>query len=357
MQSGKSITPHSQQSHWDFRVALGLVLILFFFAGCASIRNDTSLTRFEFQQPHMGTLFIITLYATNETSARVGSDAAFSKIAVLDRMMTDYDPESELMRLCREPAGKPVRLSDDLFDILRESLSIAELSHGAFDPTIGPIIRQWRRARRQETLPTTDQIKHAKKSVGWHNLKLDPVTRTATLLTNDMQLDLGGIAKGYAADKSLEVLRQNGITRALVAASGDIAAGESPPGQKGWRVFIGTPYSTNSISKKLLLSNAAVSTSGDSEQFVTIGGNRYSHIVDPFTGIGLTNQLQVSVIAPRATQTDALATTACVMGAERGIEFIKSFPQATAMVIYTKNGKQVMNTSQRLSNLHSVIEE
>ena len=327
------------------------------FTGCVSDKSDKRLTRFEFQQPHMGTLFTIALYATNEISARKGSDAAFSKIAALDRMMTDYDPESELMRLCKKPAGNPVRLSDDLFEILRESLSIAELSQGAFDPTIGPVVRQWRRARRSGVLPTTDQIERAKMSVGWRKLQLDPITRTATLLASDMQLDLGGIAKGYAADKALEVLRQNGITHALVAASGDIAAGESPPGQKGWRVFIGTPYSTNSISKKLLLSNAAVSTSGDSEQFVTIGGNRYSHIVDPFTGIGLTNQLQVSVIAPRATQTDALATTACVMGAERGIEFIKSFPQATAMVIYTKNGKQVMNTSQRLSNLHSVIEE
>ena len=325
--------------------------------GCVSDKSDKQLSRFEFQQPHMGTLFTIALYATNEISARKGSDAAFSKIAALDRMMTDYDPESELMRLCKEPAGNPVRLSDDLFEILRESLSIAELSRGAFDPTIGPVIRQWRRARRSGVLPTTDQIERAKMSVGWRKLQLDPITRTATLLASDMQLDLGGIAKGYAADKALEVLRQNGITHALVAASGDIAAGDAPPGQKGWRVFIGTPYSTNFISKKLLVSNAAVSTSGDSEQFVTIGGNRYSHIVDPFTGIGLTNQLQVSVIAPRATQTDALATTACVMGAERGIEFIKSFPQATAMVIYTKNGKQVMNTSQRLSNLHSVIEE
>lgn len=340
----------------SMRLMTGLATLLLF-QGCASITPPAPLTRYEFEQPHMGTLFKITLYSTNKVSARIASDAAFVKIAALDRMMTDYDPDSELMRLCRQPISKPVRVSNDLFIVLEESLRIARASDGAFDPTIGPVIRQWRRARRQETLPTPEQIEHAQKSVGWQKLVLDPANRTATLLAPDMQLDLGGIAKGYAADKALAVLRENGISCALVAASGDIAVGDAPPEQKGWRVTIGIPYSGSMFSKTFLLCNAAVSTSGDTEQFVVIGSQRYSHIVNPHTGIGLTNQLQVSVISRHALHTDALSTTVCVLGEERGFEFTKKFPQTVAMILRYENGKLEFKASSQTIKLAGVIEE
>ena len=305
----------------------------------------------------MGTLFKITLYAANETSARVASDAAFARIAALDRMMTDYDPESELMRLCRQPINTPVRLSEDLFAVLDDSLKIAKASDGAFDPTIGPVIRQWRRARRQEILPTLEQIQRAQKSVGWQKLVLNPTNQTVTLLAPDMQLDLGGIAKGYAADKALAELKAHGVSKALVAASGDIAAGDAPPGEKGWRVSIGTPYSGSALLKKFLLSNAAVSTSGDAEQFVVVGGKRYSHIVNPHTGIGLTNHLQVSVIGLNATATDALATTLCVLGAERGFALVNAQSQTAAIILCHENGILEMKTSRPKMNLPGVVED
>lgn len=305
----------------------------------------------------MGTLFKITLYAANETSARIASDAAFARIAALDCMMTDYDPESELMQLCRQPINTPVRVSDDLFAVLEESLRIARASDGAFDPTIGPVIRLWRRARRQEILPTPEQFQHAQKSVGWQKLTLDTRTRTVTLLAPDMQLDLGGIAKGYAADKALAELKSLGISKALVAASGDIAAGDAPPGKNGWSVSIGTPYSGSAFSKTFLLSDAAVSTSGDAEQFVVIAGQRYSHIVNPRTGIGLTNQLQVSIIARHAMQTDAFATTVCVLGAERGIALVNSQPQMAAIILQYDNGVLGMKSSRLKMNLPGVVEK
>lgn len=288
----------------------------------------------------MGTLFTITLYADDETSAKAAGDSAFTKIAALDHMMTDYDSDSELMQLCRKPFGEPVRVSDELFDILQRSQQISELSEGAFDVTVGPLVRQWRRARRAQTLPTPDQINQARESVGWRKLKLDSQNKTVTLTVPKMQLDLGGIAKGYAADKALEVLRQRGITRALVAASGDIAIGDAPPGKRGWRVGVGSPaykqagsatqesQSGSSVSEPIeetiLLANAAISTSGDEQQFAIIGGVRYSHIVDPRTGVGLTNQLQVSILAKNATDTDAFATTVCVLGKDKGSKLIKS---------------------------------
>ena len=335
-----------------------MCLILVVAGGCIGTKHRADgLKRYEFEQPHMGTLFKITLYASNESSARIASDAAFSKVASLDRIMTDYDVESELMRLCRQPINTPVQVSEDLFTVLEESLRIARASDGAFDPTIGPVIRLWRRARRQGILPTPEQIQHAQNSVGWQKLILDASTRTVTLLALDMQLDLGGIAKGYAADKALAVLRENGITRALVAASGDIAAGDPPPGSRGWRVSIGTPYSSNALSKTFLLNNAAVSTSGDTEQFVVIGGKRYSHIVDPHTGIGLTNQLQVSVWARHATLSDAFATTVCVLGESKGFRLINSQPDMTAIAIGKENTFDEPRVSRVKISVAGVIEE
>lgn len=300
--------------------------------GCRSVSEPAASARFEFQQPHMGTLFTITLYATNEVFARAAADAAFAKVATLNQMMTDYDPESELMRLCRQPVGQPVRVSAELFEVLAEARRIAELSDGAFDPTIGPVVRLWRRARRTEVLPPPEQIARARESVGWQKFSLDAKAQTVTLLATNMQLDLGGIAKGYAADAALKVLQEHGVRAALVAASGDIAVGDAPPGQRGWRVSIGTPFQREGQERVLTLKNTAVSTSGDSEQFVVIGGRHYSHIVDPRSGIGLTNRCQVSVIAPHATQTDALATAVSISGAEPGAALIKAEPHASAII-------------------------
>ena len=317
----------------------------------SSPRHD-GLQRFEFKQPHMGTLFTITLYAPDEMKARTSGEAAFAKIALLDRMMTDYNPESELMRLCRRPVGEPVRVSAELFDILQKSQRMAEISYGAFDVTVGPVVRLWRRARRTKTLPSAEAIARARVAVGWQKLKLDARNKTVTLTAPEMQLDLGGIAKGYAADKALAVMKSLGVPRALVAASGDLAIGDAPPGERGWRVGIGAPDAgRNELAKNLLLHNTAVSTSGDSEQFVEIGGQRYSHIVNPRTGIGLTERLQVSIVAPRATDTDSFATAVSVLGVERGLELVESQSGMAAFILRRQGDGMEVFTSRRFSRV------
>lgn len=319
-------------------------------SGCRSTPVTEGWERFEFKQPHMGTLFTITLYARGELAARVGADAAFARIAALDRMMTDYDPESELMQLSRKPVGEPIRVSGELFDILQKSQRIAELSDGAFDVTIGPVVRQWRRARRTATLPAAEALARVREAVGWRKLLLNPQTKTVTLTVPDMQLDLGGIAKGYAADQALDVLRSHGLRSALVAASGDIAVGDPPPGKRNWRVAVGKLDSTNGQPARILyLNNAAVSTSGDAEQFVEIGGRRYSHIVDPRTGIGLTERLQVTVIGRRATDTDAFATATCVLGVKRGTALLETQPDLAGIFIWKQgNETKVFRSKQAL---------
>jgi thiamine biosynthesis lipoprotein len=317
------------------------------------------LQRFEFQQPHMGTMFSMTLYAPNETKARAASDAAFKRVADLNQMMSDYDPESELMQLCRKPFGQPVRVSEELFAVLQKAQRVAELSDGAFDVTVGPVVRLWRRSRRTGEMPDSAMLARARAAVGWRKLNLNAREKSVTLTAPNMQLDLGGIAKGYAADAALAVLKVQGITRALVAASGDIAVGAAPPGQSGWRVSIGAPGSDpagGSVSGRagsetgapqtLLLENAAVSTSGDAEQFVIIDGKRYSHVVDPRTGLGLTEQLQVTIVSRHATDTDAFATAVSVFGAEAGLKLIESQP-GTAALIFVKQGDELKTFPSR----------
>ncbi len=329
---------------------LALLGAMIWLSGCRSTPVTEGLQRFEFKQPHMGTLFTITLYARGELAARVSADAAFARIAALDRMMTDYDPESELMQLGRKPVGEPIRVSDELFDILQQSQRVAELSGGAFDVTIGPVVRQWRRARRTGTLPVPEALARVRELVGWRKLKLDPRQQTVTLTVPNMQLDLGGIAKGYAADQALAILKSQGLTRALVAASGDIAVGDPPPGKRNWRVAVGQLDGKDGKPARILfLNNAAVSTSGDAEQFVEIGGQRYSHIVDPHTGVGLTERLQVTVIGRRATATDAFATAASVLGVERGVALLESQPDLEGVFIW-KNGREARVFRSKRSN-------
>src|SRR5215475_6870136 len=322
-----------------FHSVLTFLLFVLTTTVCLSATPDPQLLRFTFTSPHMGTLFSITLYATNENSAKAASDAAFHRVAALDEIMSDYRADSELMRLCDQPFGKPVPISQDLFDIFARSQEISKLSDGAFDVTIGPCVRLWRFSRKRKTLPTTQELAAARAAVGWKNLRLDPQARTAMLLVPNMRLDLGGIGKGFAADEALKILKGRGIDRALVAASGDIAIGDSPPGESGWKVGIsGIDVQTNDTAHSLLLHNCGISTSGDTEQFVEINGIRYSHIVDPATCLGLTNRIQDTIIAPNATTTDGLDTALSVMDVQRGLKLVDSLPDTVALFFKKEKG-------------------
>lgn len=300
----------------------------------------------------MGTLFSLTLFAPDPSQAEAGAAAAFKRIDDLEDIMSDYQADSELMRLCEQPVGKPVPVSPDLFDIFLRAQKVSELSGGAFDVTVGPYVRLWRFARKRKVLPTSAELAAARPAVGYRNLRLDARTRTATLLVPNMRLDLGGIAKGYAADQALQLLKGRGIDCALVAASGDIAIGNPPPGQPGWKVGIaGIDAKANELTRMVFLRNAGISTSGDTEQAIEIGGVRYSHILDPATGLGLTNRIQASVIAPNATATDALATTVCVLGPKRSLALVDSIPQTAALILLKPDQQMRRFASKRFERL------
>ena len=300
----------------------------------------------------MGTLITITLYAPDPATAKAGAGAAFKRIDALEEILSDYQADSELRQLCDQPFGTPVPVSAELFDVLQRAQKIARLTDGAFDVTVGPYVRLWRFARKRKVLPTPAEVATARAAVGWQKLRLDPRARTVTLLVPNMRLDLGSIGKGYAADQALRLLKSRGLDRALVAASGDIAIGNPPPGQRGWKIGI-APFdgATNNVPRMLLLHNAGISTSGDTEQFIEIGGVRYSHIVNPATGLGLTQRIQTTVVGPDATTTDSLDTAVSLLGVRRGLALVDTWPRTAALVVTTEDGQTRSFPSRRFARL------
>ncbi len=308
------------------------------------------LRRFQFESSHMGTRFHLTLFATNETAGAEAAQAAFQRINRLEELFSDYRADSELSLLRAAPAGRSVPVSFDLFHVLWRARELSQISGGAFDATIGPYVRLWRFSRKRHTLPEATELAAARAVVGYRHLALNSAKQEVTLQVPGMRLDLGGIAKGFAADEALKILRWRGIDRALMAASGDIAIGNPPPGQGGWRVAVtGIDADTNSLVRHLSLANAGVSTSGDTEQFIEIEGVRYAHIVSPLTGLGLTNRIQATVIGRNATTTDALATAVCVLGPERGLRMIEREPQTEALIIVKQGSREWRKASSGFS--------
>ena len=319
--------------------------------GCRA--DEPRLKRFEFAEPLMGTRFAIIVHARDETVARKAAKEAFARASELNGIMSDYQSTSELMRLCAKAGGAPVKVSGELFFVLERAQKVARESDGAFDVTLGPVVRLWRRARRTRRLPDPAKLKAALALVGYRKVLLDPRARTVKLLEPGMQLDLGGIGKGYAADEMLKVLAKHGLNRALVAAGGDIAVKEAPPGQPGWNIAIAAIDAKKEGPNRLILANAAVSTSGDAEQYVEIDGKRYSHIVDPRTGLGLVGRMSATVVAPDGITSDSLTKVVAVLGPKKGFAIIEKYKGVSGRYVRkTDRGTEVV-TSRHFPKLQS----
>jgi thiamine biosynthesis lipoprotein len=275
----------------------------------------------------MGVAVRLVVYAPKESVAQDACRAAFDRFEELEQVMSDYRPTSELMRLCDRAGGPPVRVSRDLYDVLSRSQEVSRRSDGAFDVTVGPLVKLWRTSRKNLTLPTPEEIAEAKAKVGWRKMLLDPKKRTVRLLVTGMKLDLGGIGKGYGADQAIRVLRKYGIRSALVEAGGDIVVSDSPPGTNGWRIAVAnrTDRPDDTTPEELFVHHSAVSSSGDTEQSVEIGGKRYSHIVNPATGLGLTNRVAVTVIASNGSTSDPLTKAMSILPKERALAVAQAY--------------------------------
>ena len=290
--------------------------------------------RHEFSRPLMGMAFRIVVYAEAKPLAKRASDAAFDRVAVLNKIMSDYDPSSELSKLSDlAGSGKAARISDELYRVLDAGQALATNSAGAFDVTAGAATQLWRRARRLKRMPPEYVIENARKASGYRALKLDGDAKTAELTKPGVRLDLGGIAKGYALDEALKVLHKHGLRQALVSAGGDIAAGDAPPGKPGWKIAL-LGLKENAAAEFIWVSNGAVATSGDLFQVLELDGKRHSHIVDPRTARAITEQRLVHVLAPTAMQADSFATAISVLGHKDGMRLVSGGKKLGARVVY-----------------------
>jgi thiamine biosynthesis lipoprotein len=333
-------------------VAVGCVFVAGLTASLGRA-DDAALRRYEFSEVHMGADFRVVLYAADEAVAIRAATEAFVRVAALNKILSDYDPQSELSSLsATSGSGRTVKLSDDLWRVLERSQQLAAATDGAFDVTVGPLTKMWRSARRTKTFPASERMAEARAAVGYKNLELDSAAHTARLLVPHMRLDLGGIGMGYAADEALSVVARNGIKSAMIDASGDIVCSAAPPGERGWKIAL-TPLTENSDkpSRFVLLANAALTTSGDAFQFVEINGKRYSHIVDPQTGLGLTERSSVTVIARDCTTADSLATAVSVLGPERGLPLVEATPDAAAYIVRVEQGEVRTTASKRFKSV------
>lgn len=307
-----------------------------------------ALHRYEAVEPHMGALVRVTVYTPDPQTATAAFRAAFDRIRDLDGILSDYKPDSELNRITRTAVDRAMPVSEDLFTVLRASQELAEATGGAFDVTQAPVIQLWREARRTGRMPDAAALRDAAARAGFRKLHLDPQQRTVRFDMTGMALDVGGIGKGYAASEAIETLGALGVRSALVAVSGDLAFSDAPPGERGWRIGVHSgDAAVPGVPAVLELTNAAVSTSGSSRQHVEIGGRRYSHIIDSSSGMGLVDDITVTVVAPHGLEADGLDTAASVLGAERGLALIESRPNAAALIIeHTSKGTRVRQSSR-----------
>ena len=308
------------------------------FAACAG----PPLARFEYAEPHMGTEFRVVLYAPYRSAAEDAAREAFERIAALDRAFSDYDPSSELERLgarSDEAAPtEPLAVSPELERVLVLSQELARASGGAFDVTVGPFVRQWRRARRLSEAPERAGLAEVASAVGYAKLELLGGGRVR-LLAPHMRLDLGGIAKGFALDEARAVLAARGLERVLLVGGGDVLAGAPPPGRAAWRIELVGLDGTAGPRETVELARAAVSTSGDLERFLELDGVRYSHIVDPRTGEALTERRLASVVAPSSALADGLATALVVLEPRAGLELAASRPGVEARILAQRGAR------------------
>lgn len=323
------------------RSALLAAPLLFALAGV--LAADPPLQRYESVRPLMGTVAKIVAYAPSQADAEKGINAAFAEMSRQIAILSDYEADSEVTLLSKSSPGAR-QVGPELWDVLAYSQQVSQATGGDFDVTVGPLTKAWRRMRRRQEIDP-QAIAALLPAVGYQKMKLDADSHTVQLTAGDMRIDLGGVAKGSIIDAGLRTLREHGLTHALVDAGGDMAIGAAPPNSPGWKISVAQSKQADAEVMIVELANCAVATSGDAYQFVEIDGKRYSHILSPHTGYGVTTSRTVSVFAPTAMQADAWASAISVMGPTKGFAALAKQADLAAAVTTLQNGELVVEKS------------
>jgi len=296
--------------------------------------------RYEASHESMGTIFTVAVYGRDRTFLAEVLEQVFDEVDRLDEQMSNYKPESELSAINREAAGHPVILEPGLFHLLEICVQRSKQTGGAFDITVGPLMKSWGFFRGRGRLPTSAEISDVLQRVGYRHLKLDAERRTIRFDESGVEIDLGGIAKGYAVDRAVDILRSNGITSALVSSgTSSIYALGSPPGAQGWKITLRDPYDEHRPADVIHLQNYSLSTSGNYERFFEIDGKSYCHIMNPHTGWPVQGVLSAAVLAATGTDTDGRSAGCFVMGVDGTRQYLAAQPNL-AVIFYLPTEKR-----------------
>lgn len=317
-------------------VVIGLLLAALYFAV-----TSRPLVRFDSgYRVIMGTFSRAVALAETEATAAACAAAAFAEQRRVDALMSDYKGDSEVSRVNRDAFERPVPIGAETLEVVRKAIYFSELSEGAFDVTVGPFVDLWRAAAEANAPPTEAALAEARSKVGYDKLILDESAGTIRFAVAGMRIDLGGIAKGYAIDKSIEAMKQRGAVGGMVDIGGDVRCfGQPPQGQGTWLIGLQDPdvapddLGSGKPLLVLKITDEAVTTSGDYRRFTSVAGEKESHILDTHTGRGASQLASVTIIAPDGITADALATAVSVMGAEKGMALIETLPDTEAILI------------------------
>jgi len=294
------------------------------------------------QQPYkrilklMGSRFEITVVANDSLQANQHIDIAVKEIARIETLISSWDPNSQTSEINRNAGIKPVKVDQELFELIERAIGISKLTDGAFDISYASMDNIWKFDGSMTQMPTEEEIKNSVKKVGYQNIELDKTKNTVFLKNKGMKIGFGAIGKGYAADKAKNLLIKENVPAGIINASGDMNTWGKQTNGEPWKVAIINPFDKSKAFGMLPILNGAVVTSGNYEKFVTFNGKRYAHIIDPRTGYPTTGILSVTVFAPKAELADALATAVFVLGKEVGLDRINQLPNVECIIVDEK---------------------
>ena len=310
-------------------------------ATSALAQMQTPLIRYEDSRVSMACTYSIAAYGTDEQTLRQIVVAAFDEVDRIDRLMSHYKPDSPLSLINRAAAQHPVKTDPELFSFLRECLRYSQISNGAFDITVGPLMKAWGFFRGEGRMPSAAELANVRRTIGSQHLILNVQEKTIGFDRAGVELDLGGIAKGYAVDCVVALLKQRGITAALISAGGStLYALGAPPGNSTWEVQLQDPLDTRKVALTVRLKDQTLSVSGSAEKYFELNGQRYSHIMDPRTGRPVMGVLSVAVIAQTGTAGDALDNVFYVQGVARSRQLLHHFSDTEVYFFLPDKTKQ-----------------
>lgn len=304
----------------------------------ASNTLSTELTAHKRALKLMGNRFEITVVNDDEAWAQARIDAAIEEIRRIERLLTTFSEDSQTAAVNRNAGVEPVKVDREMFDLIERSIKISNLTQGAFDITYGSIDKSlWNFDVNMKLLPDPEIARQSVRLINYQNIELDPANCTVYLKEKGMRIGFGGIGKGYAADKAKQLLQAQGVKSGVVNASGDLVTWGTQPNGEPWTIGIADPDQQIPYFSTLSISNMAIATSGNYEKYAVINGKKYSHTIDPKTGMPVSGIKSVTIISPSAELADAMATPVMVMGARVGLDLINQLKQLACVIIDDHN--------------------